>query len=135
MDRGQSNGHRRWHRALIAPLLAAFVLLASAAAAQASTIVVNDTGDPSGAGACLNGGQCSLRQAVASANSGDTVQLPAGDYGLTLGSDIDIAKSVTIEGDTTSDTTIDGSANTATAPNRPPGSCGLTRRRTSRSRT
>ena len=111
MDRGQSNGNRRWHRALIAPLLAAFVLLASAAAAQASTIVVNDTGDPSGAGACLNGGQCSLRQAVASANSGDTVQLPAGDYGLTLGSDIDIAKSVTIEGDTTSDTTIDGSAN------------------------
>ena len=113
MDRGQANGYRRLRRALAAPLLAALVLLASAAAAQASTIVVNTTGDPSGSGACLDSGQCSLRQAVAAASSGDTIQLPAGNYSLTLGTDIDIAKSLTIEGDTTSDTTIDGSQNTA----------------------
>ncbi len=110
MDRGQLNRYRRL-RALAAPLLAAFVLLASAAAAQANTIVVNTTGDPSGTGDCLNAGQCSLRQAVGSADSGDTVQLPAGAYTLTQGTDIDIAKSLTIEGDTTADTTIDGSQN------------------------
>ena len=55
---------------------------------------------------------CSLRQAVDKAASGDTIQLPAGLYGVTLGSDIDISKSLTIEGDTTSDTVIDGSRNT-----------------------
>ena len=71
------------------------------------------TGDPSGSGACLESGQCSLRQAVAAASSGDTIQLPAGNYSLTLGTDIDITKSLTIEGDTTADTTIDGSQNTA----------------------
>ena len=113
MDRGQANGYRRLRRALAAPLLAALVLLASAAAAQASTILVNDFGDPSGSGACLESGQCSLRQAVAAASSGDTIQLPAGNYSLTLGTDIDITKSLTIAGDTTADTTIDGSQNTA----------------------
>ena len=71
------------------------------------------TGDPSGSGACLDSGQCSLRQAVAAASSGDTIQLPAGTYSLTLGTDIDITKSLTIEGDTTADTTIDGSQNTS----------------------
>jgi hypothetical protein len=117
MDRGKSNGYRRWHRALGAPLLAAFVLLASAAAAQASTIVVNTFSDAApNANECSGtpgATDCSLRQAVDKAQSGDIVQLPAGSYSLTLGSDIDITRSLTIEGDTTADTTIDGSQNTA----------------------
>ena len=97
-------------------MLAAFVLLASAASAEASTIAVNTTSDAAPtAGECSgNPGDCSLRQAVDAAQPGDTVQLPAGNYSLTLGTDVDVTKSLTIEGDTTSDTTINGSQNSGT---------------------
>ena len=61
MDRAPTR-HRRLRRAFFAPLLAAFFLLATAAAAQAETIVVNTSQDPTGAGDCLNRGQCSPEQ-------------------------------------------------------------------------
>src|ERR1700729_865914 len=115
MEPGADRHSRLW-RSLVAPLLAVFVLLASAAAAQASTITVNTTSDATpAAGECSGtAGDCSLRQAVDAAQTGDTVQLPAGDYSLTLGTDIDVTKSLTIEGETTSDTTINGSQNSGT---------------------
>ena len=115
MDRGQLKGKRRLRRAWLAPLLAAFVLLASAAAAQASTITVSVTGDPSGSGDCLTTDvACSLRQAVAAASSGDTIELGANTYSLTQGTDIDITTSpLTIEGAGVTNTSIDGSQNTA----------------------
>ena len=108
--------HPRLRRSLVATVLAAFVLLASAASAEASTIAVNTTSDAAPtAGECSgNAGDCSLRQAVDAAQPGDTVQLPAGNYSLMLGTDVDVTKSLTIEGDTTSDTTINGSQNSGT---------------------
>ena len=112
----EADRHPRLRRSLVAPVLAAFVLLASAASAEASTLTVNTTSDaaPTADECSGNPGDCSLRQAVDAAQPGDTVQLPAGDYGLTLGTDIDVTKSLTIEGDTTSDTTINGSQNSGT---------------------
>ena len=92
------------------------ILLSATAAQAANTIVVNTPADAApNADECSGDSgatDCSLRQAVDKAASGDTIQLPAGLYGVTLGSDIDISKSLTIEGDTTSDTVIDGSRNT-----------------------
>ena len=101
----------RAKNAFAAPLIAVVLLLVLAAAAQASTIVVNDTGDPSGSGDCLNSGQCSLRQAVGAASSGDTIQLTDSTYSLTQGSNIEINKSLTIAGDGVDATVIDGSGN------------------------
>ena len=104
--------HRRLRRAILAPLFAAFILLASAAVAQATTIVVNTTSDAAPSGRMLrHRGDCSLRQAVDKAQSGDTVQLGAGVYSLTLGTDIEITKSVTLEGAGVASTSIDGSQN------------------------
>ena len=101
----------RAKNAFAAPLIAVVLLLVLAAAAQASTIVVNDTGDPAGAGDCPNSGQCSLRQAVAAASSGDTIQLDDSTYSLTQGSNIEINKNLTIAGDGVNATVIDGSGN------------------------
>ena len=117
MDRGQPKNTRRMRRALRAPLLAALLLLAlgDRRAGGEHDRRQHDARTrrrtPVNALA-IGSDRCSLRQAVDKAASGDTIQLPAGDYNLTLGSDIDIAKSLTIEGDTTSDTVIDGSQNT-----------------------
>jgi len=104
---------RRALRALLSPILGALILLASAAAAQAATIDVNTTSDAAPtAGECTgNPGDCSLRQAVDAASSGDNIQVPAGDYSLTLGTDIEITKSLVIEGAGVSSTSIDGSQN------------------------
>ena len=101
----------RAKNAFAAPLFAVVLLLVVAAAAQANTIVVNDTGDPSGAGDCLNSGQCSLRQAVGAASSGDTIQLADSTYSLTQGANIEISKSLTIAGSGVDATVIDGSGN------------------------
>ena len=100
----------RAKNAFAAPLIAVVLLLVVAAAAQANTIVVNDTGD-SGAGDCLNSGQCSLRQAVGAASSGDTIQLAGSTYSLTQGANIEISKSLTIAGSGVDATVIDGSGN------------------------
>lgn len=99
-------------------LLAFVIMLAWAGVAQAQTIVVNTKTDPTGTNGCLTGGTCSLRDAVAAASSGDTIQLggTAGspnDYQLTQGTDIQVGTSLslTIEGAGVDATSIDGSQN------------------------
>lgn len=103
-------------RGLLAPLLVMLILLVSAAAAQASTLSVNDTGDPAGSGDCLHGGQCSLRQAVGAASPGDTIQLAGATdgpdvYSLTLGATITVNKNIAIQGNGPGATIIDGLGN------------------------
>ncbi len=90
-------------------------MLATAAPALGQTIAVTTTADPAGPGACPNS-PCSLRQAVAVASSGDTIQLAGSSaspdvYSLTQGSDITVTKSLTIQGNGVDATTIDGSGN------------------------
>jgi hypothetical protein len=89
------------------PLAAALAVVAlglTAAPASAATVVVNTTVDQS-LGSCS--GSCSVRDAVATAISGDTVQIPAGHYVLTLG-DIISEKSLTIVGAGARSTILDG---------------------------
>ena len=88
-------------------------MLASAAVAQANPITVTVTGDPAGAGDCLNGSDCSLRQAIAAASSDDTIVLGSHLYSLTQGANLDITKSLTLTGDGVNATSIDGSQNIA----------------------
>ncbi len=95
---------------ILAPLLALILLLAPAAVAKAATFTVNAFSDSADQNSCTDGSTCSLRDAVSDATDGDTIQLPAGTYSVTLGT-IDISHSITIEGDTSSDTTIDGRGN------------------------
>jgi IPT/TIG domain len=108
------NRDRRALRAVRALLLAMLILLAMAAAAEAQPIAVNVTNDPTGAGDCLNGGTCSLRQAVAAATPGDVITLPGGSFSLTQGTNISVSKSLTFQGAGAKSTTIDGSQNSAT---------------------
>ncbi len=104
----------RIRHGLLAPMLTTLLVLVSAAAAQAATINVNTTSDAAAnANECSGvAGDCSLRQAVDKANSGDTIQLGSGVYSLTQGSDIEIAKSVALAGVGVGSTSIDGSQNT-----------------------
>src|SRR3984885_11398991 len=113
--------HRRALRALFTPILAAVVLLASAAAAQAATINVTTTSDSgTGTGDCLSAdaSNCSLRQAInaedATTSGGDTIVLGSGTFSLTQGTELDITKSLTLEGHSTGSTTVDGSQNSGT---------------------
>ena len=80
------------------------------AAAQPITIHVTTTSDPSGAGACPSA-PCSLRQAVAAAGAGDTIQLGTGEYTLTQGTQLIVRQSLTIAGNGAGATTIDGLQN------------------------
>jgi CSLREA domain-containing protein len=83
-------------------ILAALALLA--APASAATVVVNTTADLN-TGSCSS--TCSLRDAVATANPGDTVQVPAGHYVLTLG-EIAFSKNLTVAGAGARSTILDG---------------------------
>ncbi len=85
--------------------------------AFAATVVVNTTVDQA-LGDCTS--SCSLRDAIATANPGDTVQIPAGVYGLNL-NNILIDKDLTLSGAGARDTVIDG----ADVPN--PGAGGILR--------
>lgn len=63
---------------------------AAPAAAQADatfrvTTTADSTADPADVGACAGGGACTLRQAIAAAAGGGTIELPAGQYVLTAG--------------------------------------------------
>jgi CSLREA domain-containing protein len=91
-------------RGLLAAALAVTGLGLAAAPASAATVVVNTTTDQS-LGSCSS--SCSLRDAVATANSGDTIQIPAGHYVLTLG-DIISENSLTIVGAGARSTVLDG---------------------------
>jgi CSLREA domain-containing protein len=97
-------GFKLGARGLLAAALAVTALGLAAAPAAAATVVVNTTTDQA-LGDCSS--SCSLRDAVATASSGDTVQIPAGHYILTLG-DITITQSLTLAGSGARTTIIDG---------------------------
>jgi CSLREA domain-containing protein len=97
-------GFKLGARALLAAALVVAVLGMAAPPASAATVVVNTTTDQA-LGSCS--GSCSLRDAVATANSGDTIHVPAGHYVLTLG-DIIFGTSLTIAGDGARSTILDG---------------------------
>ncbi len=91
---------------LLAAVLAIAALGLATPPASAATVVVNTTTDQSLA-SCSS--SCSLRDAVATAAPGDTVQIPAGHYVLTLGQML-IQKSLTLTGAGARTTIIDGNA-------------------------
>jgi CSLREA domain-containing protein len=89
--------------------LAAALLLA-AVTAKAATLTVNTSTD-SNDGSC--GTTCSLRDAVAAANNGDTIVFQSGLTGpITLSSPIGIATSLTITGPGANQLTISGGGTT-----------------------
>ena len=62
---------------------------------------------------------CSLREAIAAANSEDTINVPEGTYTLTLGSELTIDKNLTLTGDgSTNSTIIQAAASSADATHR-----------------
>lgn len=63
--------------------------------APAATLTVNSASDEKD-GSCGDG-DCSLRDAIAAANPGDTINF-AGDYTITLGSTLVVSTSLTIDG-------------------------------------
>jgi CSLREA domain-containing protein len=78
------------------PCLIAIILLSVAAAAQAETLTVNSAAD---AGGSCPGATCTLRQAILSAASGDTINFAAGIATINLTTDeLLIDKSLTIRG-------------------------------------
>jgi CSLREA domain-containing protein len=91
-------------RGFLASALTVTALGLAAAPVSAATVVVNTTTDQA-LGSCSS--SCSLRDAVATANPGDTVQVPAGHYVLTLG-DIISETSLTIVGAGARSTVLDG---------------------------
>ena len=109
----------RAKNAFAAPLIAVVLLLALAAAAQATTIVANVHNDPAGSGDCqTTDSSCSLRQAIATAQPGDMIQLQGSShtpvtYTLTRGTNLEISQDVTVEGNGPDATVIDGSGNAA----------------------
>lgn len=98
--------------------LAASVALAATANAHASTFTVTRLDDPA-PGACDS--DCSLREAVRAVDAGsggDTIAIPGGRFRLTIAGagedaaatgDLDLTKSVTIQGAGARQTLIDGS--------------------------
>ena len=79
------------------------------------TLTVTKTGDTSD-GLC--NADCSLREAIAAAASGDTVSVPAGTYTLTLGSELTIGKTLAVEGSGSGDTIIQAHAQQNSATHR-----------------
>ena len=79
---GRATGRALWKdwRLLMLP---AVVVLASGGVVRGATLV--DTPIDESDGSCLDG-DCSLRDALAAASPGDTINLPADVYTLTLGS-------------------------------------------------
>jgi hypothetical protein len=95
-------------------MLALTLLFAAALSAPAQgAVTVNTTNDSNAPGGCLGApGDCSLRQALGSAASGETVVVPAGTYVLTLGS-LSIGQAVAIQGEGARSTSVvaNGSTN------------------------
>jgi len=82
------------------------------ASPQSSTLTVTKTGDTSD-GICDV--DCSLREAIAAAVSGDSITVPAGTYTLTLGSQLTIDKSLTLNGAGSGDTIVQAATERAVA--------------------
>lgn len=79
-------------------LVLVLVAFLSAALPAEAAVTVNTTTDSNAAGGCMGlPGDCSLRQAVAKAEPGEAVVVPAGTYTLTLDS-ISIVKGIAIQG-------------------------------------
>ena len=101
-------GFKLGARSLLAAALAVAALGLAAPPASAATVVVNTTTDQS-LGSCSS--SCSVRDAVATAADGDTVQIPAGTYVLTLGAiAIDGKIGLTLAGAGARSTILDGNA-------------------------
>ena len=83
---------------------------------QTSPFTVNKTGDTSD-GTC-GVADCSLREAISSGDSGDTVNVPMGTYTLTQGTELLIDKSLTLNGAGSGDTIIQAAASSADATSR-----------------
>src|ERR1700678_3940593 len=100
----RANAHR-----LLALLGSASLTLLIAASAQANATVLTPTrfDDPlSGAATCTDAPNgCSLRGAIAATQAGDTIQLAAGTYTLSLGA-LAPTVAITIQGAGPSATTI-----------------------------
>ena len=76
----------------------------------AATLTVTTTGDTNSCGT-----PCSLRGAIAVANSGDTIDIPAGTYTLSLGTELTIGKSLTLAGAGSGATIIQAAVSSADA--------------------
>lgn len=97
-----------------AAVLVAAVFLAFPAASLAATYTVNTTADNAPSGSECSGapGDCSLRQALDKATSGDTVSVPANATPYQVnGTPIAIPAGVTIVGGGASGTTVTGGGN------------------------
>ena len=118
-DSGQGRAAPRARRVARRTLLVLGVcLLGTGGAAQAATITVNTTADPSGSGCGVTAGPpppCSLRQAVAAAAASDTISVPSSStpYVLTQGTPIPVSKTVTIQGGGAATTIINAAGNIA----------------------
>ena len=82
-------------------------------APQTSPITVTKTGD-SNDGLC-GVGDCSLREAIASGDSGDAINIPLGVYTLTLGTELTINQNLTLTGAGSGDTIIQAATDPSTA--------------------
>ncbi|MCW2968098.1 MAG: polymorphic outer membrane protein [Solirubrobacteraceae bacterium] len=105
-------------RSLVPALLVcALLAVPSSASAAAQTFTVNTTADTMDAGGCVSDPACSLRDAVAAANttgnSGSTIVLPAGTFPITA-DEIVISQDVTIDGAGTRGTVLDASTGPGT---------------------
>jgi predicted outer membrane repeat protein len=96
----------RW----LVPATLVAVLVAAGSARAAATYTVNTTADnPAAAGECSGAaGDCSLRQALDKAVSGDTVAVPASASPYVVTSIVTVPGGVTIQGAGASSTTISG---------------------------
>ena len=77
----------------------------AASSGSAGTLTVTTTGDTVSCGT-----PCSLRGAIAVANSGDIITIPAGVYTLTLAAELSIDKDLTLNGAGSGDTIIQARA-------------------------
>ena len=87
--------------------------VASTDTPQSSPFTVTKTGDTSD-GFCGTL-DCSLREAISSGDSGDTVNIPTGTYTLTLGTELTIDKNLTLNGAGSGDTIIQAATSPSVA--------------------
>lgn len=86
-------------------VLTLFVLLLSAPIAWGATLTVTSTEDGITGAACPSASNCTLREAIASANAGETIQFDqslAGETIVLSGSALTISKPLTIDGSASS---------------------------------